>query len=172
VPLVRIAAVILVLVSSLAFAADKPATDESVKALIAVTESKKLIDDMYPRLDAMMESSMKQATGTATFSPGQQKILDEMRAKMIAMFRDEMRWETMEPEIVAIYKQSFTEDEVRGMLKFYRSKAGKAVIAKMPMVMQGTMTMVQGQLQRMMPRMQQIQEETVNQLQACCADGG
>jgi uncharacterized protein len=161
---------LLLLASPLVLAADLPATDESIRKLLEVTEGRKLIDGMYPQLDAIMESGMKQALGKATLSPGQREILDAMSEKIVVIVKEEMDWQLMEPRFIDIYRKSFTEEEVQGMLAFYRAPAGQAVIRKMPVVMQGAMGMVQEQMQRMGPRMQAVQQEALRQLKTCCKE--
>ena len=52
-----------------------------------------------------------------------------------------------------------------------RSEAGQAVIEKMPLVMQGSMKMVRAQMQRVMPKIQQIEHEAIQQLKECCQSG-
>ena len=65
-----------------------------------------------------------------------------------------------------IYRKSFSQSEMDGMLKFYKSPAGKAVIAKMPVVMQNTMQVMQGEMAEMMPKIQQLIADTTSQMQA------
>ena len=45
---------------------------------------------------------------------------------------------------------------IQGMLAFYRTPAGQAVIEKMPLVMQNTMQAVQERMGAMMPAMQKM----------------
>ena len=72
----------------------------------------------------------------------------------------------MEPEIVAVYRESFTQEEIDAQLSFYRSPGGQAVIAKMPMVMQKSMEMSQRQMHRLMPKMQALMKETLSDAKA------
>jgi len=65
-----------------------------------------------------------------------------------------------------IYRKSFSQSEIDGMLKFYKTPAGKAVIAKMPVVMQNTMQVMQGEMAEMVPKMQQLMADTASQIQA------
>jgi hypothetical protein len=52
------------------------------------------------------------------------------------------------------------------MITFYKSNAGQAVIKKMPVVMQSTMANVQAQMSSIMPKIQKIQQEAVEQVKA------
>src|SRR5262249_16135383 len=123
-----------------------------------------LIDGMYAQVDATMQKSIQDALGGQQLTPEQQKIFDDMRARMIVILKDTMNWETLEPMFIDLYKKTFPQQEGDGMPAFYKSNAGKAVIAKLPLVMQNTMGMMQNRLAAMMPKVQQLQQETMAQL--------
>lgn len=149
-----------------AMADPNPPSDASVRELLTITESRSLIDGAMEQVDASMQASMKQAFADRPLSEAEQKIMDDMRAKLLQIFREEMAWETLEPMFMGIYRNTFSQAEVDGMLAFYRSPAGQAVIAKMPLVMQNTMQSMQGRMAVMMPRIQELQRDTVAQLRA------
>ena len=149
-----------------AIAAEAPASETSVRELLSITQSQKLLDGTMGQVDAMMQRSMKQALAGQTLTADQQRIMDNMRTKMIALFREDMKWETLEPMFIDIYKQSFTQKEVDGMLDFYKSEPGQAVIAKMPLVMQNTMQAMQGRMAVMLPKLQQLQQDAIAELKA------
>lgn len=149
-----------------ALAQDGPADEAIVRELIEVTEAAKLLDDVYTQVDTMMAASMTEALGGRTVTPEQQALFDEMRKRVIAIFRESMNWAALEPIMIDIYRKSFTRAEVQGMLDFYRSDAGKAVIAKMPVVMQNTMAAINGHVQTMMPRILDVQKDIIARLRA------
>ncbi len=142
------------------------ASEASVRELMSIMQSQKLLDGVIGKMDSMMQMASQQALGGQTITPEQQKIIDDSRTKMISLFKDEMKWETIEPTLVDIYEQSFTQQELDGMLAFYKSPAGQAVIAKMPVVMQNSMLAMQKQLATVMPKMQQLQKDMIAQLKA------
>jgi len=156
----------LLLGSLQATAADTAPTDASIRELLEVTETRKLIDNVSGQLDTAMRDSMAQALGDTQLTDSQRQILDEMRQRMVAVMTEEMSWARYEPLLFNVYRQSFTQAEVDGMLTFYRSDAGRAVIAKMPAVMQNTMQLVQQQMAQVMPKLQQIQQEMAAKLEA------
>lgn len=149
-----------------AIAAEPPASEASVRELLTITQSQKLLDGTMGQVDAMMQRSMKQALAGQTLTADQQRIMDNMRTKMIALFREDMKWETLEPMFIDIYKQSFSQKEVDGMLDFYKSEPGQAVIAKMPLVMQNTMQAMQGRMAVMLPKLQRLQQDAIAELKA------
>lgn len=146
------------------WSADAMASEASVRQLMEITQSRKLMDDTLSQMDSYMRSAMKQALGGKMPSAEEQAILDDMNRKIVAVMQREMRWDILEPKFIALYRQSFTEQEVAGMLSFYRTPAGQAVITKMPVVMQHTMATMQDLMGTMVPQMQAIQNEALQKL--------
>ena len=146
--------------------ADTPPSDALVKELLTVTQPQKLLDQVMAQMDGVMQNSMLQAMPDQKLTPEQDSIMAEMRSKMVALIRESMSWEIMEPLYIDIYQKSFTQQEVEGILVFYRSDAGQAVIAKMPQVMQGTTQLTQTVLSTMMPKIQLLVRQSVEKLKA------
>ena len=164
----QILALGLCLAAFATYAAEQPASEASIRQLIEITQTKSLVDGMVSQVVAMMQNSMRQAAGGATLTAEQQAIVDDMRKRIVALVSGAMKWERMEPDIIATYKKSFTEKEVTAMLQFYRTEAGQALITKMPAVMQDSLNLAQKRLSAIAPQMQQIQKDTVEKLKTCC----
>jgi len=147
--------------SAAAFAADTRPSEASLKRLLIVTDAQKLLESALGTVDQSMDAGIKQALKGQPINEQGQAALDEMRAKMSALFKESLAWEAMEPMFIDIYGRSLTQAEVNGMLKFYESDAGKAVIAKMPLIMQNTMQAMQERMATLTPKIMQIQQEAV-----------
>ena len=52
------------------------------------------------------------------------------------------------------------QKEIDSLVAFYSSPAGQAFIRKMPIVLQKSMEITQAQMQRLLPRMKKIAEES------------
>lgn len=145
---------------------ETPASEASIRELIEVTQARKILDGLNDQLDGASQASMQQALAGQQVSPEQQQVLNEMRTKMIRIITDSMQWDQMEPMFIDIYKQIFTQAEIDGMLAFYKTETGQALIAKMPLVMQYSMQVVQARAASIMPQVQQLQRETLEKLKA------
>lgn len=147
-------------------AAEVPASEQSIRQLMEVTQARQLLDSSLAQIDQVMQKSMQQALAGNELNAEQQRAMTDMRSRVVALFKDEMKWETLEPMFVEIYRNSLSQKDVDGMLAFYRTETGQAVINKMPLVMQNTMTAMQARMAAMGPRLQQLQAETVEQMKA------
>jgi len=142
------------------------ASAASVRELMAVTQTKRILDNAMAQIDGWMNSTMKQATAGKKLTPEQDKVVADMQAKMVALYKKDMTWDTLQPMFVDIYQKSFTQEEIDGMLTFYRSKAGQAMITKMPIVMQSSMQIMQKKLVALMPKIQVVTREAVLKMKA------
>ncbi len=159
-------AALCLVIAGLSQAATSPPTDASLSQLMAMTDMKQMTNGMFAQIDGMMNGFIQQSLKDQKITPPQQKAIDNMKSKMAALVKTEYRWEIMEPQFRKIYKESFTQDEVNGMIAFYKTPAGQAVIKKMPVVMQKSMMASQSMLQALLPKMQRIQQEFVDELKA------
>lgn len=155
--------IVAVLMAPVALAAQP--SDESIRELMEITDTRALLENGMNQADQMMQASMRQASQGKTIPPEDQKVLDDMREDMLTLLKQEMSWASMEPLFIEVYQKSLTQSEVDGMLEFYRSDAGKAVVAKMPVIMQNTMTLMQQRMAGMAPKMQKIQGTAMAKLQ-------
>jgi hypothetical protein len=146
---------------SSAFGADTKPSDQSIRELMRVAESRKMLDSMMGQYDMVMKSSMQQALEGENFTPEQQKQLDVFLTEITLAFKQEMNWDRLEPLFVKIYRDSFSQEEVDGMLAFYKSPAGQAVIHKMPLVLQNTMTEMQKLMGPALQKVVQKAETTI-----------
>jgi uncharacterized protein len=135
--------------------ATTPASEASIKELLKAMEARQLIDNILPQLQGMMQNSMQQALQGKAPTPEQQQVFDKMQTSVMSIYKEQMDWAHMEPMYIRIYQSTFTQSEIDGMLVFYRSAAGQAMVKKMPLAVQNTMT----EMQKLVgPMVQKIQE--------------
>ena len=89
--------------------------------------------------------------------------MDLFPAKFAKVLREEMNWASMRPLFTQIYQESYTQEEVDGLVAFYQSPIGIAYTEKMPIVMQKTMTLVQARMGPMMEKMQAAMKQAMEE---------
>lgn len=148
------------------YAADAPASEATVREFLAVTKAKDVLDSVWGQIDQSMDMGIKAALNGQAVTPEQQKIIDGMRSKIVAIFKDELAWDKLEPVFLEVYEKSFTQKELEPIIAFYKTPAGQAMVAKMPVVMQNTNAAMVGRIQAMMPRIQQMERDMMADLKA------
>lgn len=152
-------AIVLFVASSICFAADtKRASVDELMQLMGVDA---MVDTMYEQMEGMLQG-MSEQMGV---QPDEKEIFNSYNSKMVALMRKEMSWEKMKGPMTDIYVNNFSEEEIQGMLTFYKSKVGKATLEKLPAVMQQSMQVSQGMVQSIMPEIQRISKELQAELE-------
>jgi len=141
-------------------------SEASVRQLFEVMHSSKLLDAYMTQIDTTVRASMQQALAGQQLNPKQQKILDDMGRQIGSLVKAELNWPAIEPLMIDVYRNTFSQHEVDGMLAFYRSEAGQAVIAKLPTAMQQSMTGIQSHAQALTPKIVQLEKDTAARLKA------
>jgi hypothetical protein len=168
--------IILTLCCPIVSAADPPSpgsgaagtapSDASIKQLLEVTRTHKMLDSTMAQMNALMTRTMQQVTQGQKITPQIQKDIDKRQSEMMATIKELLDWNKLEPMYVRIYQKSFTQQEVDGMIGFYKTSSGQALINKMPVVLQNTLNEMQQMMAPMMQRMRQDQQEVSAEIKA------
>jgi uncharacterized protein len=152
----------ILLVASLpSFADESPPSEASIRELMGVTDMNALLDQVWSQMDGMMEQAMREGLGDTKLNAEQDKILAEFRQEMVKLLKDEMGWDKLEPTYLELYSKTFSQSEVDGMIAFYKSDTGKAVLAKLPLLMQNITQVTVKLTQGLMPRLRTLVEDYV-----------
>jgi hypothetical protein len=159
------AALLWILISASAVAANNaPASDASIREMLELTNAQQMIAGMKGQMTAVMNTSMQNALKGQTITPERQAIIDRMMAKISAVATDMLNWDNLLPIYMRTYRDSFTQDEIDGVIKFYKSAAGQAYVKKLPLVMQNVMREMQGFIKPVQEKMLAIQKESMQEL--------
>ncbi len=155
-----LAALLLALAAQPASAADAAPTADSIRELLALSHSSRLMEMMKSQLDVIIQADFRPRLGDAKLTPEQQRIVDDMRQQVAALVTDEIAWDKLEPLLADVYARTFTQHEVDGLIAFYRSEAGAAYMEKMPGAMQEMMQRMQARAAAtVFPKLMQIERE-------------
>lgn len=143
-----------------------PPSKESVEKLLVVTEVEKLLGSMTQQLEASMKNMMEQAFRGQKLPPEARDLSDRFQQKIMANLMAEMSWDKMKSLYLQVYSETFTQEEIDGLVAFYVSPAGKAFVAKMPVVMQKSMSLMQERMGPLMQKTQEAMKEAVQEVEA------
>lgn len=156
---------------SYAAASDTRPSEQSVRELLSLMQTHNILESVIAQTNNEAVSAISRNSEGKALTDEQKRILTESRSRAMELVKQHLNWETLEPAVLAAYRDTFTQEEIDGMLKFYRSPSGQAVVAKMPQVMQRMMMQMQGQLQTLAPQLEGLRRQTEAQLQAAPKGG-
>jgi hypothetical protein len=135
-------------------------SEESIEKLMTTMQTQKMIATMLPQMEAMMQSMSDKSLDSQTMTPEARAKAKTAAAatvqKMMPIMRKLLSWENLEKMYIPIYRDTFTQEEIDGLIAFYASPAGKALVEKMPLVLQKTMASTQQMITPMLQELQKI----------------
>jgi len=117
------------------------------------------VEDSLDQMDDYMDAYMEQMAGSLNLDAAARKKFDEGAEAALAILKEEMSWENLEPEFSRLYASVYTEAELRELAEFYRSPLGQKFIAKMPELQQATMEWMTGFMGRFQQRINEMSAE-------------
>ena len=140
------------------------ASEQSIEDLLQLTKAESMVDSMNAGMEQLMRQQMGQLTQGKPIHAEQQRSQDAMLGKVMSLFREELNWAKLKPSYAQLYQETFDQEEIDGLIAFYRSPTGQAFVSKMPVVMEKSVALSQRQMQSFMPKMQAIFEEATAEL--------
>jgi uncharacterized protein len=153
-------------------AANSPASEASIKELMELGKVRTMLDSIWAQMDGLMKQAMQQATEGKPVSVKVQKHIDKLETDLMNAVKEELSWEKLEPLYLRVYQKSLTQSEVDGMIAFYKTPAGQAVITKLPLVLQNTFAEVKEMMGPMMQRIERMQQDVMAEVKAEKAEKG
>jgi uncharacterized protein len=159
----------LILATAIVLSALNPLVyaDEASQKLIAedLLQTMK-VDQMTKPLFDQMRSMMDQQFTQMGASEDMKPILKRYTDKLLDIMEQTLNWQNLKEDMISIYMHAFTEDELKGMLAFYKSPVGQSVIQKMPTAMQQSMVLMQKHMPELLEKLKKISEELAEEIKA------
>lgn len=133
----------------------EPATQATIEKFLQVTNSAAMMDQAYQNIDQMTAQMLSSSGIDLKKDPQVQQDMKEVNQ----LVREEMSWSKLEGPMIALYGNVFSEAELQDIIAFYQSDAGQKMLKRQPELMQGTMVMMQEQMQNLMPKMKALMEK-------------
>ncbi len=144
----------------------QPASKDSIKQLLKITKSEQFLGQMSPQISNMMHSSIEKFTQGKQLTTKQELALVNYSQELGKIMQEQLTWAKLEPEMIKIYAEEFTQQEIDGMIQFYKTPVGQSTIDKMPIVMQKSMQVGYKQMDAITPKIMQAAEKFAKEMQA------
>ena len=135
-----------------AAAGDKMA---KIEEMFLLTKPDQMLQQMMQQMRAAQSAQLEKTN----LPPEKKAQAEQAMQKISKVLEERLSWDKMKPIYTKIYDETFTSDELSGIVAFYKSPAGRAMVEKMPVLMSKAMAAVQLQMGDVMQQMQQIGTE-------------
>ena len=162
-------AIIFALITAVTFSTQAaPPSDSSVDELLKCLQVDKLLSQaltqMNQGLTKAVDQKLQQTIGDRELTAPQKAAIERFRAKFSKTLQDELSVDKVRAIYLQCYKETFSQDEVDGIIAFYKSPPGQAVSEKYPQVMQKAQTLMQAKMGPMSNKVSAAMDQMIKEL--------
>jgi hypothetical protein len=150
-----IAVLVVMLALSQATQAEENAHRKLAEELMVIMDVQKNIEQMFQQIKQMQMNQFKNMNLSQEATARAQSLVD----RIMTLISREMSWDNLKDEYIHLYVSVFTQDELQGLVEFYKSPLGRKFLAKMPALMQESIQLAQARVRKITPEIQRITEE-------------
>ncbi|MBK4991385.1 DUF2059 domain-containing protein [Pseudomonas sp. S36] len=132
----------------------------AAEKFLTLANADKLGTPVYMQVQQMFAQRFAQTKAPAT----KQSVLESYQAKANAALNSAIGWNKLKPKMVDLYTRTFTEQELKDLVKFYESPLGKKVLREMPKVTQESAQLTQQSLEPAVPVVNKLLEDMTKEL--------
>lgn len=141
---------LLTLALPLSAFADEAHRRELAEQFLNVNKVKEQVDMMYEKVEGIIISQLE----AADIPDEREKNIKAMQKIAIDLIYEGLSWESLKEEYIQLYAETFTEEELEGIIEFSKSPLGKKMAEKSPVLMQKSMEIGRQHAQQVMPEVQ------------------
>jgi uncharacterized protein len=139
--------------------ADEASKDAKIEEIFHLAKLDQSLQQTLETSANQIRSGFFQQLMGLQLTPEEQKTMEGVQSKLQALLSEGLAWSTLEPLYVKLYSDMFSEDEIDGMLAFYRTPAGKAMLEKTPKLIAQANVIVQQRMVAMQPQFNTLLKE-------------
>ncbi|MGA2598112.1 MAG: DUF2059 domain-containing protein [Bryobacteraceae bacterium] len=119
-------------------------------------QQKEMMDQMSQMVIGQVKQQMEKQ---GPVSDAEMAKMEDRQKRLFALVAEKTSWRNMKPVFIKAYADTFTETELDGIIAFYATPAGRAMVAKQPALNTKIMGSVQAQMQDLMPKIEAIMKD-------------
>lgn len=157
--LIKVSVLAIALFAALACANDtthREAAEEMLKA----SQVDKTLDNMTGQVKQILEQYYLQMGLPEESRPTYEKYA----ADMDALLKKALGWEKIKGEMITLYMEAYSKEELEEISKFFKSAVGQKYLTNLPDLTGKLITTAQQQMQQITPQLQEITDQMKDEL--------
>jgi len=134
-------------------AAQQRSKQQKIERIIELTSPDTVVTEIVTQVSGMMKQIQPNPT------PQQKNRTQEALDKIAKLAKD--RIAKIRPELVKAYSETFTDEELDGMLAFYETPVGRATVAKLPAINTRMSGLIQAEVNALGPQINKLAEDAL-----------
>jgi hypothetical protein len=130
----------------------------TAEEMLNVMRYPEMMAKSFDTVKQMVPGYIKQRAGMAGQTNVPPDLSTQLR-KVMDLMSEEFSWDKMKGDYITLYAETFTEQEMKDIIAFYRSPSGKSFVDKQPELSRRAMELSKMVMARAMPKIRALDEE-------------
>jgi len=157
----RIALLPLILCASFAVAhADEASKRAKAKEMLAMLHTERISEQIVSSIMKQASTVPQQVFGGPAPPEAKAKV-EAFEQQLQQATEAQIGWKVLEPEYLDLYVKTYTEPELDGILTFYKSPAGQAILTKGSELNAQSVQLIQARMTILQPQLQKVAQDFV-----------
>ncbi len=144
--------------------ADEVSKRAKIEEMLTLIKIDAMMKQVINQSMAQSQQMVKGMLGDHPVSESDRKIVDDFTSKAFNLISQAFDWQKLKPAYVDLYASSYTEEEVDGILAFYKSPVGHSMLAKTPDLVTKSGAIANARMQVLQPQMKELMNDFMSKL--------
>ncbi len=150
--------------TSSALFADAASKDAKIEQFLVLIKANAIEGQIYTQLSGQIDrATLGLAQGAGIPAAEQQSAVADLRTKMLAAMHQDVSWDKMKPAMVEAYRNVYSEEEIDGLLAFFKSPLGQTYLAKSPEIATKTREVAESRVKQLADKLGAMSKEWADQ---------
>ncbi len=140
--------------------ADSAGHQGQAERFLELVNADRLAVPVYAQVQQMFAERFEQTQAPAS----KRALLERYQSKADAALDKAIGWEQVKPDLIKLYTETFTEQELSQLNDFYESALGKKMLTKLPELNARSAQFTQAKLQSAVPQVNKLLAEMTAEL--------
>jgi TonB family protein len=157
---------ILALSLPLTARADDASRRDKAKQLLILIHTDRLLQQMMDAVMNQFTTTTHQLVGNNA-TTAQLARMDDFQKQLVDLIKSNLSYASLEPDYIKLYADNFSDEELDGILAFYKSPAGQSMIEKLPAITTQSMKLGQTRVTALLPQIRQMVQDFAKNCPGC-----
>jgi uncharacterized protein len=139
--------------------ADEASKRAKAQQLFLLLHMDRMMDQLMSGVQKQVQQITQQMPGADAATPEQKQKIADFQQRVLKLVNDKLGWKALEPDFINLYASTYTEEELDGILAFYRSPVGQKMLDKTPELMTKSTEITQQKMREVQPQLNQMVQD-------------
>lgn len=146
--------------------ADEASKHAKAEQLFVLLHMDRMMDQLMVGVKSQVQQIVQSMPGSDEATPEQKKQIADFQQRVLGLVNDKLGWKALEPDFISLYASTYTEEELDGILAFYKSPVGQKMIDKTPELTAKSTEITQQKMREVQPQLNQMVQDFMKSMAA------